>query len=335
MEYITLGKTTLRVSRLGFGGIPIQRINAEESKALLEAVHKAGINYIDTARGYTVSEELIGQAIEGCRKDFILATKSMARDKEGMAKDIETSLKNLRTDYIDIYQVHNPSVEQLEQVCAEGGALEALLEAKAAGKIGHIGLTAHSLEVFEKALELDWVETFMFPYNIVENQGEYLMSRVQELDIAVIVMKPMAGGAIEDGRLALRYIAQNETATIAIPGMYSVEEVEQNAQAVSDNSPLTADELAAIDKVRQELGTNFCRRCNYCAPCTVGINISGAFLFHGYLSRYGLEDWAKGRYEGLSVKAGQCVECGECESRCPYHLPIREMLKKVAADFGA
>ena len=333
MEYITLGKTNLRVSRLGFGGIPIQRLDAEGAKALLDAVHDAGINYIDTARGYTVSEELIGQAIEGYRKDFILATKSMARDKEGMAKDIEISLKNLRTDYIDIYQIHNPSLEQLEQVSAAGGALEALLEAKAAGKIGHIGLTAHSLQVFEKALELPWVETFMFPYNIVESQGEELMRRMKEKNIAFIAMKPMAGGAIEDGRLAMRYICQNDAMTIAIPGMYSAGEVEQNAKAVSDISPLTAEELAAIDKVRQELGTNFCRRCNYCAPCTVGINISGAFLFHGYLSRYGLGDWAKSRYDGLSVKASACVECGECESRCPYHLPIREMLKRVAADF--
>ncbi len=335
MEYITLGKTNLRVSRLGFGGIPIQRIHAEEAKLLLEAVHKAGINYIDTARGYTVSEELIGQAIEGYRKDFVLATKSMARDKEGMAKDIEISLKNLRTDYIDIYQIHNPTPEQLDQVCAEGGALEALLEAKAAGRIGHIGLTAHSLQVFEKALELPWVETFMFPYNIVENQGEALMRRLKEKNIAFIDMKPLAGGAIEDGRLALRYICANDAVSVAIPGMYSVEEVAQNVQAVADTSPLTGDELSAIDKVRQELGTNFCRRCSYCAPCTVGINIPGAFLFHGYLSRYGLEDWARGRYDGLSVKAGACVECGECESRCPYHLPIREMLQKVAADFGA
>ncbi len=335
MEYVTLGKTNLRVSRLGFGGIPIQRITAEEAKTLLEAVHKAGINYIDTARGYTVSEELIGQAIEGYRKDFILATKSMARDKEGMAKDIAISLQNLRTDYIDIYQVHNPTVEQLDQVCAEGGALEALLEAKVSGKIGHIGLTAHSLQVFEKALELPWVETFMFPYNIVENQGEEFMRRLQEKNIAFIDMKPMAGGAIEDGRLALRYICANDAVTVAIPGMYSVEEVEQNTQAVTDTTPLTAEEVTAINKVRDELGTNFCRRCNYCAPCTVGINISGAFLFHGYLSRYGLEEWAKGRYEGLSVKAGACVECGECESRCPYHLPIRTMLKQVAADFGA
>ena len=334
MEYVTLGKTGLKVSRLGFGGIPIQRIGAEEAKVLLDAVHQAGINYIDTARGYTVSEELIGQAIEGCRKDFILATKSMSRDKESMAKDIEISLKNLRTDYIDIYQFHNPSLQQLEQICGEGGAMEAVLEAKAAGKIGHIGLTAHSVEVFEKALELPWVETFMFPYNIVETQGEELMRRAKEKNIAVIVMKPMAGGAIEDARLALRYIGRNDAATVAIPGMYSVEEVAKNAEAMADASPLTADELAGIEKVRQELGTNFCRRCNYCAPCTVGLNISGCFTFHGYLSRYGLGDWAKGRYNAMSVTAGDCVQCGECESRCPYHLPIREMLKKVAVDFG-
>ena len=334
MEYITLGKTGLRVSRLGFGGIPIQRINAEEAQALMDAIHDAGINYIDTARGYTVSEELIGQAIEGYRKDFVLATKSMARDREGMAKDIEISLKNLRTDYIDIYQLHNPSLQQLDQICGEGGALEALMEAKAAGKIGHIGLTAHSLAVFEKALELPWVETFMFPYNIVENQGEYLMCRAQELNIAIIAMKPMAGGAIEDGRLAMRYIRANDAVTVAIPGMYSAEEVRINAEAMSDASPLTADELNAINTVRAELGTNFCRRCNYCAPCTVGINIPGMFLAQGYFNRYGLQEYGRNRYNDVGGNADACVECGECESRCPYHLPIREMLKKVAADFS-
>ena len=205
MEFVTLGRTGLKVSRLGFGGIPIQRIGAEEAKELMAAVRAANINYIDTARGYTVSEELIGQAIENCRKDFVIATKSMARDKTSMAADIEISLKNLRTDYIDLYQVHNPAnLDQLATVCGEGGALEALLEAKAAGKIGHIGLTTHSLEVFEKALELDWVETIMFPYNIVESQGDALMQKAKEKNIAFIDMKPMAGGAIEDGKLALR-----------------------------------------------------------------------------------------------------------------------------------
>lgn len=138
MQYVTLGKTGLCVSRVGFGGIPIQRIEKDEAPALIEALVENGINYIDTARGYTVSEEWIGAAIEGRRGQFILATKSMARDRAGMAKDIETSLHNLRTDHIDLYQVHNPSMDQLDAVLAPGGALEALMEAKAAGKIRHI-----------------------------------------------------------------------------------------------------------------------------------------------------------------------------------------------------
>ena len=177
MQYVTLGKTGLKISRMGFGGIPIQRIDREGTKVLMERLLEEGINYIDTARGYTVSEEFLGYALEGIRDRFVLATKSMSRTKEAMAADIEKSLSNLRTDYIDLYQVHNPNLEQLEQVISPGGALEALLEAKEAGKIGHIGLTAHSVAVFERALELPWVETIMFPYNIVESQGEELMHR--------------------------------------------------------------------------------------------------------------------------------------------------------------
>ena len=334
MEYRILGKTGLKVSRLGFGGIPIQRIDAAGTRKLVLQMKEAGINYIDTARGYTVSEEYLGEALEGVRQDFILATKSMARTKEAMAADIEISLKNLRTDYIDLYQVHNATLPQLEQVMAPGGALEALLEAKAAGKIGHIGLTAHGLEVFEKALELDWVETFMFPYNIVESQAEELIKRCAEKNIGFIVMKPLAGGAIEDATLALRYILKNDAVTIAIPGMAEEKELAQNLAAANDASPLSEEELTKIAAIRKELGTQFCRRCNYCQPCAVGINISGCFLFHGYLDRYGLADWAKGRYATLPVKASACIGCGACENRCPYNLPIRQMLKKVAADFG-
>lgn len=334
MEYVTLGKTGLKVSRLGLGGIPIQRVGAEAAKKLLDAVEAAGINYIDSARGYSVSEELIGQAIEGRREKFVLATKTMSRDKEGMARDIEISLKNFRTDYIDLYQVHNPSLQQLEQICAPGGALEALMEARAAGKIGHTGLTAHSPEVFERALELDWVETVMFPYNIVETQAAELMERARKRDVGFINMKSLSGGAIEDARLAIRFAAANPNVTVVLPGMYSPEEVEENVAAASDPSPLSVEELEKVEKLRRELGSVFCRRCGYCAPCTVGIDIPNNFVFHGYLSRYGLADWAKGRYGALTAHASDCVGCGACEERCPYQLPIREMLKKVAADFG-
>jgi predicted aldo/keto reductase-like oxidoreductase len=334
MEYRILGKTGLSVSRMGFGGIPIQKIDAAGTRVLMEKLRAAGINYIDTARGYTVSESYLGEALEGIRHNFILATKSMARDKAGMAKDIDISLGNLRTDYIDLYQVHNPSMAQLDQVLAPGGALEALLEAKEAGKIGHIGITAHDLAVFERALELEWVETIMFPYNIVETQAEHLIAKCREKNIGFIDMKPLAGGAIESGTLALRFVCANDAMTVTIPGMADIAEIDENVAACADTSPLTEEEKAAMAKVVKELGTNFCRRCNYCQPCTAGINISGVFLFEGYLSRYGLGEWAKGRYATLPVKASACVDCGVCETRCPYGLPIREMLKKAAEKFG-
>ena len=335
MEYVTLGKTGLTISRLGFGGIPIQRVDVAATKTLITEMVAKGINYIDTARGYTVSEEFLGEALEGVRDKFVLATKSMSRTKEAMAADIETSLKNLRTDYIELYQVHNPTLEQLEQVMSEGGALEALKEAKEAGKIGHIGLTGHSLELFEKAVHLDWVETFMFPYNIVETQGEELMHKCTEKNIGFIVMKPMAGGAIDDPELALRFICSNKDATVVIPGMYELKEIEQNLSAVENQAPLSESELEKIANIREQLGTNFCRRCNYCQPCSVGLDISTVFLLQGYYDRYGLVDWAKKRYDSLPVKASACVDCGACEPRCPYNLPIRQMLKEALPKFEA
>lgn len=334
MEYRILGKTGLKISRMGFGGIPIQRIDAEGTKILMHRLMAAGINYIDTARGYTVSEEYLGYALEGIRDKFILATKSMAQTKEAMAADIETSLKNLRTDYIDLYQIHNPSPAAYEIITAPGGALEALLEAKAAGKIGHIGFTTHSKALFEKALETDWAETIMFPYNIVETQAEDLIARCTEKNIGFIDMKPLAGGAIEDATLALRFIAANPHVTVIIPGMAEPKELDQNLAAMEDDSPLTDADWTKIQAIRQDLGTHFCRRCNYCAPCTAGIPISAVFLMEGYFSRYGLEDWAKGRYEALAGHASDCIDCGVCETRCPYELPIRQMLKAAAEKFG-
>ena len=335
MEYRVLGKTGLKISRIGLGGIPIQRIDAEGTRTLLHQLMDAGVNYIDTARGYTVSEEYLGYGLEGIRDKFILATKSMARTREAMAKDIDISLGNLRTDHIELYQIHNPNLAQFEQVMGEDGALEALLEAKAAGKIGHIGVTAHSLEVFEKALEQDWVETIMFPYNIVETHGEELIRKCAEKNIGFVDMKPLAGGAIEDAALAMRFLVNNPNVTVVIPGMADAKEVEVNLTAAADLSPLTAEEQEKVEAIRATLGTQFCRRCNYCAPCTVGINIPSVFVFQGYLERYGLADWAKDRYNAMPVKASACVNCGACEGRCPYNLPIRQMLKDAAAKFGA
>lgn len=334
MEYRILGKTGLKISALGFGGIPIQRIDAQGTKQLLQQMQAAGINYIDTARGYTVSEEYLGYGLEGVRDKFILATKSMARDKESMARDIDISLRNLRTDYIDLYQFHNPNAANLEQILAPGGAMEAMVEARAAGKIGHIGITLHDMNLFDRVLDYDWVETIMFPYNIVETQAEALIARCAEKNIGFICMKPLAGGALENANLAIRFIGANPAVSVVIPGMAAASELEQNVAAANDRSPLRPDELAAMQQIRDALGTNFCRRCNYCQPCTTGINISGALLFEGYHNRYGLQEWAKGRYLAMAKTASDCVDCGLCEERCPYHLPIRQMLKKVAETFG-
>ena len=334
MEYRAFGKTGLQISRLGFGGIPIQRIDAEGTKALIPHLLEAGVNFIDTARGYTVSEEYLGYALEGVREKFVLATKSMARTKEAMAQDIDTSLKNLRTDYIDLYQVHNPSAADLEKVQQPGGALEALQEAKKAGKIGHIGVTLHAVELFEKAVTYDWVETIMFPYNLVETQAQSLVKECTARGIGFIAMKPLAGGAIDDATLAMRYLATDLDVTVAIPGMAEVSEIAQNVAAMNDTAPLTAEELQKIGQIRKSLGTQFCRRCNYCAPCTAGIPISAVFMMEGYYTRYDLKDWAQARYDGLAGHASDCVDCGVCETRCPYNLPIRQMLKNAAEIFG-
>ena len=334
MEYRILGKTGLKISRMGFGGIPIQKIDAEGTKKVIYDLMEAGVNYIDTARAYTVSEEYLGYALEGIRDKFVLASKCYSRSKEAAAQDIETSLKNLRTDYIDLYQIHNPSPAELTQVLSPDGALAALQEAKAAGKIGHIGITLHSADLFKEALEFDWVETIMFPYNIVETQGAELIAECARKEIGFIAMKPLAGGAIDDATLALRFVAANPNVTVVIPGMAAVEEVAQNIAAVADTTPLQPEEIEKMESIRKSLGTEFCRRCNYCAPCTAGIAISGVFLMEGYYSRYNLQEWATARYKAMAKKASDCVDCGVCETRCPYQLPIRKMLQKAKAVFG-
>ena len=335
MRYRTLGKTNLNISVIGFGGIPIQRTTVEKTKEVIIKSEELGINFIDTARGYSVSEEYIGQCLEGRRDKWIIATKSMARDKESMINDINVRLNNLKTDHIDLYQIHNvKTIEDLGFVLSENGAYKALEEAKEEGKIGHIGLTSHSLELLEHAIELNKFETIMYPYNIVENQADKLFKRCAELNIGVIAMKPMAGGAITKGRLALKYILNNSNINVAIPGMADLEEVEENALVGSEDVKMTEDDVRECKEIKDSLGSVFCRRCGYCGPCPQGIDIPTMFIFSGYKERYGLGSWAEERYATMKKRAKDCVKCGICERRCPYDLPIREMLEKVNKIFG-
>ncbi|MDD5938073.1 MAG: aldo/keto reductase [Clostridiales bacterium] len=336
MKYVELGKTGLKCAEISFGGIPIQRSDAANTMAVVDALEKHGMNYIDTARGYTVSEEYLGAALKGRREKFILATKSMSRDYESMKRDIGISLGNLQTDYIDVYQLHNLPLKDFDKAFGPDGAVKALLEAKAEGKIGHIGATAHSVDALKKLVEehADLIETVMFPYNIVENHGEAVLREARAKGIGTICMKPLAGGNLDDWKLALRYIAASGVIDISIPGMGSVEEVERNAAAAEELTPLTQEELERCAAIRKELGNHFCRRCGYCAPCTVGIDIPSNFLMVNYLRKYHLADWAKARYTSLAHHASECIGCGKCEERCPYELPIRDMLKDVAKEFG-
>ena len=324
------GKTGMKIKRVGFGGIPIQRISQEDTNKVIDELEKCGVNFIDTARGYTVSEEYLGNALKGRREKFYIATKSMSRDYESMKRDIEISLKNLQTDYIDLYQMHNVKPAEYDTLFGEDKAYRALLEAKEQGKIKHIGITSHGLETVEKAVESDKFETIQFPYNIVENQADEVFKRAYEKGVGTIVMKPLAGGAIDDGTLAMKYLLSREYIDVAIPGRDSPQQVIENTD-VLQNYELTEEDNKKIAKIKSELGTNFCRRCEYCLPCPKGINIPQNFLLEGYYSRYNLKDWAVDRYRGLAEneRASNCIECGACQKKCPYELPIIDMLKKV------
>lgn len=337
MRFRQLGNTGLKVSEIGFGGIPIQRVNPQEVDPILDKCRSLGINFIDTARGYTVSEERIGAYLKksGSRLDWVLATKAMDRDYKGMKKSIETSLMHLQTDVIDLYQCHFVKTqEQYDAIMAEDGAYKALLEAKAEGKIRHIGITSHSADLMLSVIEEGHFETIQFPFNIIEYQGLALFEKAHQLGMGGIVMKPMAGGAIDRGDVALKYVLNNPHISVAIPGMDTLEQVEINAGAGNCDLTYSEDDQAYIEKTIKAFGKHFCRRCGYCAPCSVGIDIPLMFTLNGYLTRYDLGEWAYQRYAS-SQKPHTCIHCGSCEPRCPYDLPIQEMLKDVGKNFDA
>ena len=258
MEYRILGKTGLKVSVIGFGGIPVQRISKEETLKVIKRSEELGINFIDTARGYGIKEEFIGEAIKGRREKWIIASKTMARDKETTRKEIDISLTNLNTHYIDLYQFHNAeTMSDYERILSKNGAYEALEEAKAEGKIRHTGITSHSLDVLRIAVESGKFETIMYPYNIVETEGYELFRRASELNIGVIAMKPFAGGALRDKTIAMKFILENKFITTAIPGMASINEVQENSRAGSNFVPLTYKEREKALKEANELGDVF------------------------------------------------------------------------------
>ena len=324
-----LGRTGLKVKTLGFGGIPIQRISEAESVEVVRRCYELGMNYFDTARAYTVSEERIGKALEDVRDEVIIATKSGKRTAEEVEKELETSLKNLRTDYIDVYQLHNVTYqEQWDQVRGPGGAMETLNKAKEEGVIKHISVTSHSPDLSIDLVKSGLFETLLIPYNyLTPKPAEELLPLCQKLNVGTIIMKPFGGGAFSNANTALKYVFNNPDTDLVIPGVLSLAEVEENWRIWQGDLSLTPEELELIARDKDELGSQFCRGCNYCLPCEQGIDIS--FLLRAEKQTLRRMGWTDSRAESIAAaieKGKTCIECGTCESRCPYELPIRKLL---------
>jgi predicted aldo/keto reductase-like oxidoreductase len=331
MKRIRLGKSGLTVSQIGFGGIPIQRLAEKEAIAVVRGCLDRGVDFIDTARAYTTSEEHIGKAIAGRRDGVVLATKSVCRDKAGLLADLETSLRLLGSETIDLYQLHGVStMEDYQKVTQPGGALEGALEAQRSGKIRHIGFTSHSLDISNLAVDSGLFETILFPLNFVGREpGEALYPLAIARDVGFIVMKPLGGGLLGNARLAFKYLLQFSQA-VSIPGIEKIEELEEILRIVSEPARLTQTDLDGMERIRQELGSRFCRRCQYCQPCPQGIPIAQVLSAENVWKRIPLADFLQG-YAAPIEKAAACEKCGECEAKCPYGLPIREMLDESLA----
>jgi predicted aldo/keto reductase-like oxidoreductase len=327
MKTVRLGKTNLQVSRVGIGGIPIQRPAEDEAIRTIRRALDLGINLIDTAHGYGASEERIGKAIAGRREQVVLATKGGWRDKAMVLLHIDTSLQRLNTPYVDLWQFHNVgNLEGYESLFRPEGPVEAAREALQAGKIRHLGITTHMLEVAQRAVTAGLFETVQFPFNFVnDDAADKLLPLAREHDVGFIAMKPFAGGQLRDARLAIKYVLQFDGA-VPDPGVERIEEVEEIVGIVNRGDwELTAQEHEEIAQVRAELGTHFCQWCGYCMPCAQGVEIPDLMNMRGMWKLWPLEafiPWMKEAAES----AARCIECGECEEKCPYHLPIRERI---------
>ena len=325
MQHFTLGRTGLEISRTGFGALPIQRVSFEEAGQLLNRALDGGITYIDTARAYSDSEEKIGRAISHRRGEFILATKTGAQDAEGFNRDLETSLRMLKTDVIDIYQFHNPGF-----VPVPGGAdglYDAAVKAREAGKIRFISITNHSVERGFEAVNSGLYDTLQYPFNHLATPQEIeLVKLCGEKNVGFICMKALSGGLITNARLPFAWLSQYEN-VVPIWGIQRMWELEE-ILGFSENPPEMTDEVRAeIEKDRRELAGAFCRGCGYCLPCPAGIPINNANRITQLLLRSPWQGWVTKEWQANMEKIEDCIHCGACAKKCPYGLKPYETLR--------
>lgn len=331
METVTLGSTGITVNKNGFGALPIQRISTEDAAVLARKAYDAGITFFDTARFYTDSEVKLGVAFEGMREKVYIATKTAAATPEEFWDQLQTSLSNLKTDYIDIYQFHNPAV------CPKpgdgSGLYEAMLEAKAQGKIRHIGITNHRLAVAKEAIESGLYETLQFPFCYLATEKDIeLVEACKKANMGFIAMKALSGGLITNSAAAYAFEAQYDN-VLPIWGVQRESELDEFISYI-DNPPVMNDELqAVIDQDREQLSGDFCRGCGYCMPCPVGIEINNCARMSLLLRRSPSELQLTEDVQNKMKKIENCLHCNQCKSKCPYGLDTPTLLAKNYEDY--
>ena len=325
MTRIQLGSTGITIEKNGFGCLPIQRISKEEAAKLLRRAVDGGINYFDTARAYSDSEEKMGYAFQGIREKVVIATKTHAQTGAELREHLETSLRELNTGYIDLYQFHNPAF--VPRPGGEDGLYDAALEAQAQGKIRHIGITNHRLAVAREAVESGLYATLQFPYSYLSGpQEQELVDMCRKAGMGFVAMKGMAGGLLQNGTVAAAWMAQQE-GVVPIWGVQHQWELDQFLAAVQKPPAITEEYQAIIDKDRAELTGDFCRSCGYCMPCPVGIQINQCARMSLMLRRMPAADYLTDYWQGEMKKVENCLHCGKCASKCPYGLDTPRLLQ--------
>lgn len=332
MTTVTLGRTGIVSPKNAFGALPIQRVSADYAGKLLRKAFEAGITFFDTARSYSDSEEKIGLALADVREKITIATKTPSTTVEGFWKDLETSLRLLKTDYIDVYQFHNPAF------CPKPGdgtgLYEAMLEAKAQGKIRFIGLTNHRPHVAQEAVESGLYDTLQFPFCYLATDRDIaLVNLCKEKDVGFICMKGLSGGLITNSAAAYAWQAQFDN-TLPIWGVQRESELDEFLSYI-DNPPSMEDAeiKAVIEKDREELIGNFCRACGYCMPCPAGITINQCARMSQLIRRSPSAGWLTEESQAMMMKIEECLECGQCKKKCPYGLDTPTLLKQNLADY--